>query len=313
MSETTDATATEVKERVFLESDDEIRGQKFVCLSFLTPNRGVLRNKDLFFFHKFLEFYQMDHRIRSTEGFIAEQLRTIQNSLSDLELALANAEPTEDAGAKEFLRTQVEKVSQARDTLAKKTAADMETYVKANLNDFKESAIVESYEKYMAVNRQRLEDEFHKANDFQTSVHGLKVRGVYSTHEQAVARAKALSKKDPYFNVYVADVGEWLPWDPDPDDVAESEYAVDELNKLMKSYKEQAAKKDAFFEEEKRQKLAAAAESVAAAKKKTATASETATIADVAAGADIFAGGDDLFLRRKAEAAAAADNTITHS
>lgn len=308
------ADTTAAKERVFLEADDEIRGQKFVCLSFLTPNRGILRNKDLFFFHKFLEFYQMDYRIRSTESFIAEELRTVQNILSDVELELANYEGSNDAGAKAFLRTQADRVTKARDTLAKKTATDIETYVKANLNDFKESAIVESYEKYMAVNRQRLDDEFHKANDFQTTVHGLKVRGVYSTHEQAVARAKALNKKDPYFNVYVADVGEWLPWDPDPDDVAESEYAVEELNKLMKSYKDQAAKKDAFFEEEKRQKLADAASANASAKAKvkgltfgddappTAGGSGSDKPYEGGSNSGIF-GGDDLFLRRKMESA----------
>jgi hypothetical protein len=307
-------TTTAAKERVFLEADDEIRGQKYVCLSFLTPNRGILRNKDLFFFHKFLEFYQMDHRIRSTEGFIAEELRTVQNIMSDVELELANYEGSEDAGAKAFLRAQADRITKTRDTLAKKTAADIETYVKSNLNDFKESAIVESYEKYMAVNRQRLDDEFHKANDFQTTVHGLKIRGVYSTHDQATARAKALSKKDPYFNVYVADIGEWLPWDPNPDDVAESEYAVDELNKLMKSYKDQAAKKDAFFEEEKRQKLADAATATAGAKaavkEKGLTFGDDAPAAEGGSdsdkpqsggsGGDIFA-GDDLFLRRKME------------
>jgi hypothetical protein len=304
MSDTTVAA----KERVFLEADDEIRGQQFVCLSFLTPNRGILRNKDLFFFHKFLEFYQMDYRIRSTEGFVAEELRAVQSILSDVELELANYEGSEDAGAKAFLRSQADRITKARDTLAKKTSADIETYVKSNLNDFKESAIVESYERYMGVNRQRLDDEFHKANDFQTSVHGLKVRGVYSTHEQAAARAKALSKKDPYFNVYVADIGEWLPWDPNPDDVAESEYAVDELNKLMKSYKDQAAKKDAFFEEEKRQKLADAATATATVKEK--AKAKGPTFGDESgSGGDIF-GGDDLFLRRKAELTA---DAITHS
>lgn len=253
-----DAASAE-KPQVFLESDDEIRGQKYVCLSFLTPNRGILRNKDLFFFSKFLEFYAMDYKIKATESFVLAQLRDIQNTLSDVEIALANAEVTDASGATSVLKEQSEKITVARGKLSQKVSGDLEAHVKANLADFKESSIVESYEKYMLVNRQRLEDEFHKANNFQTTMHGLKVRGVYPTAEQATARAKALNKKDPYFNVYVADVGEWLPWDPEPEDVQSSEYQSDELNKLMSAYKENAAKKDAFFEEEKRQKLAAAA------------------------------------------------------
>lgn len=295
------------KERVFLEADDAIRGQNYVCLSFLTPNRGVLRNKDLFFFHKFLEFTQMDYRIRSTEGFIADELRKIQSALSDIEMDLAN-NTIQDVSAATFLRNQVERISVARGRLAAKVAGDMEAYVKDNLNDFKESTIVESYEKYMIVNRQRLEDEFHKANDFQTTMHGLKVRGVYDTYDHAAARAKALNKKDPYFNVYVADVGQWLPWDPDPDQVKDSEFQNEELNKLMKGYKEQAALRDAFFEEEKRQKMAEAA---VAAKKNPQSVSSVRGDADKA-GRDMFSDTGDLALQRKAAAAAGGD-TVTHT
>jgi hypothetical protein len=129
----------------------------------------------------------------------------------------------------------------------------------------------------MVTNRQKLEDEFHKSVDFKTTLLGLKVRGVYGTNEQAVARAKALHKKDPYFNVYVADVGEWLPWDPNPEEIQESEYQNDQLNKLMQAYRENASKRDAFFEEEKRQKMAEAAGAAAAAKKAQAAAGGAAS------------------------------------
>jgi hypothetical protein len=321
-----DAASAE-KPQVFLESDDEIRGQKYVCLSFLTPNRGVLRNKDIFFFNKFLEFYAMDYKIKATESFVLAQLRDIQSTLSDLEIALANAEVTDASGGAAVLKEQGEKIAAARGKLSQKVSGDLEAHVKANLADFKESSIVESYEKYMLVNRQRLEDEFHKANNFQTTMHGLKVRGVYQSSEQASARAKALNKKDPYFNVYVADVGEWLPWDPEPEDVQSSEYQSEELNKLMSAYKENAAKKDAFFEEEKRQKLAAAA--AAAKEAKNSISSVNAARAAAAAGAvfgesgkeqpaveaarEIFdnSGPADLAIARRAEAAAASDDKIS--
>ena len=148
-------------------------------------------------------------------------------------------------------------------------------------------------------------------------MHGLKVRGVYSNQEQANARAKALNKKDPYFNVYVADVGEWLPWDPEPEEVKDQEYQSDDLNKLMQSYKENAAKRDEFFEEEKRQKMAAAAAEVSAAKAaRTAAAAAKAPTFGVqdapADTSDIFAdaGHGDLAIARKLAAAAAAAATV---
>ena len=265
------------KPQVFLEGDDEVRGQKYVCLSFLTPNRGILRNKDLFFFSKFLEFYEMNHRITATESFMMNAFNKMQNTLSDVEMDLRNANFADVSGCAALLLGLSEKVKVQRADISRKTTGDLDAHVKANLSDFRETAIVDSYEKYMLKNRQRLEDEFHKQKNFQTTMHGLKVRGVYSTQEQANARAKSLNKKDPYFNVYVADVGEWLPWDPDPDDVKDQEYQSDDLNKLMKSYRENAEKRDEFFEEEKRQKVAAAA----AAVKDARAAGAVPTLADV--------------------------------
>jgi hypothetical protein len=301
------AAATEEKPRVFLESDPEIRGQKYVCLSFLTPNRGVLRNKDTFFFSKFLESYNMKYKIDATESFVLGQIRDVQNLLSDVGLSLANAEVSDASGATGVLHGLADKITEFRATLAKKSGSDLEAHVKSNLDKFKESDIVEEYQKYMLMNRQRLEDEFHKANDFQTTMHGLKVRGVFSTHEQASAHAKKLNKSDPYFNVFVADVGEWLPWDPDADEVKDSEYQLDELNKLHKAYSENAAQRDAFFEDEKRQRMA----DVAAAKLKVGDKPSFPTSADGGnAAGDMFgSGGEDLFLQRKREGS----NVISHT
>ena len=303
------------KTQVFLEGDEEVRGQKYVCLSFLTPNRGILRNKDLFFFTKFLEFYEMNHRIAATESFLMQAFNTMQNTLSDVEMDIRNADIADVSGARDVLVKLSDKVKAQRADISRKTTGDLETHVKSNLSDFKESAIVESYEKYMLKNRQRLEDEFHKQKNFQTTMHGLKVRGVYSTQEQANARAKALNKKDPYFNVYVADVGEWLPWDPDPDDVKDQEYQSDDLNKLMKSYKENAEKRDEFFEEEKRQKVAAAAAAVKEAKGAVPTKPKAAFGVQDAEGSagDIFAntGHADLAIARKLEASG--PDSIQHS
>ena len=254
-----------------LEPDDEIRGQNFVCLSFLTPNRGLLRRKELFFFSEFLKYYALDYKIKSTESFVLSQLRDAQNALAEASLAVVNA--TDTAEAKKTTAANLDKI---RGQLATASAESLRQHVEQNMADFRETTIVEEYEKWFTVNEQRLEDEFHRANDFQTTMHGLKVRGVYPSEEMAKTRAKNLSKKDPYFNVYVAPVGQWLPWDPNPDQVESSEYQNEELNKLMSSYKENQAQKEAFFEEQKRQKLAEAAAAAKAAK--TAAAAQPQTV-----------------------------------
>jgi hypothetical protein len=256
--------------QVYLEADDEIRGQKFICLSFLSPER-VLEKKEIHFFSKFLEFYAMEYKVTATESFLMGKLRDIQNMLSDVELAVQNSEVavvTDASGSSTIAFDKaalVKKISDSRESLAKTTAADLEAHVKANMSDFKTPTLQEAYERYMTLHKTKLEDEFHKANHFQTSIRGLKCRGVYGSYEQATARAQQLHKKDPYFNVYVAEMGAWLPWDPEPEEVQDQQYSNDQLNKLMGAYRENATKRDAFFEEEKRQKMAAAAE---AAKKK---------------------------------------------
>jgi hypothetical protein len=342
--------------QVFLEPDDEIRGQKFICLSFLSPEK-VLKNKDLYFFSKFLEFYALDYKVKATESFVMGQLRDLQTVLGDVQVDLENSSMAAETSKKELnaykvpvapvtdlsgvsvdlsgvsvdlsgatvtqidplqkprdiladtaknLKELVEKVTKARGNLAQKTATSLDEHVKANMSDFKESSIIEAYEGYMVVNKQKLEDEFHKENNFRTTVRGLKCRGTYSTHEQAVARAQSLHKKDPHFNVYVAEVGQWLPWDPEPDEVADQQYSNEQLNTLMQSYRENATKRDEFFEEQKRQRIAEANAASAAAKK--ATFGEKGKEIEAAQLArDLFDGATDLAVQRKAEA-----DTISH-
>lgn len=78
-------------------------------------------------------------------------------------------------------------------------------------------------------------------------VRGFKVRGFFyaKTDEEAKERGKELNKKlkikDKYFDIFVAPVGKWCPWDPDPLDkkyVQETEYDNKKLDKMMKSINE---------------------------------------------------------------------------
>ena len=63
----------------------------------------------------------------------------------------------------------------------------------------------------MDVHEDRLTDEFNKEYNFQTCVRGLKIRGSYSTQEEAELRCKMLREVDPNHNVYVGYIGMWMP------------------------------------------------------------------------------------------------------
>ena len=81
---------------------------------------------------------------------------------------------------------------------------------------------------------------------------GLKVRGVYGTREEADQRAKHLQKIDSDFDVFVAQVGLWLPFNPNPDSIENEEYTEDRLNSLVKEYKQNKVQADEHFAERKR-------------------------------------------------------------
>lgn len=84
---------------------------------------------------------------------------------------------------------------------------------------------------------------------------GIKIRGVYNTMEEAKSRCEQIRQFDKVFNVFVGEVGSWLPWDDDPEAAEEAVYAEEKLNQLMKSFKEQQIKAKEFHEIRKQQQI----------------------------------------------------------
>ena len=75
------------------------------------------------------------------------------------------------------------------------------------------------------------------------------MRGVYGNPKEAELKAKKLQGKDKYHNIFIGDVGKWLPWDPQPHEIAEQEYGQEQLNTLMRKYKENEDNREKYFEE----------------------------------------------------------------
>ncbi len=91
------------------------------------------------------------------------------------------------------------------------------------------------------------------------SVRGLKVRGVFGTRQEADQRAEELQKIDSDFHVFVGEMGKWLPWDPDPNDVQDQIYQEKELNDLMKGYKDNLEKSKKMQQDRKEDMIRKAA------------------------------------------------------
>jgi hypothetical protein len=185
--------ASETPETVdYLEVDQPIGGQNYVCLSFLSPET-LIQNKETFKCAKFLQSYCKEQKLKFEEVY-------------------------------------------------------------SKYNDF-----CYKYE-------DKLQRDYDEQNKFQTSLRGIKVRGVFDTREAAQARAKSLSNTDSAFHVFIGQVGYWLPWEPNADKIEDEHFQNTQLNDMMGKYQENNVNRDIFYEEQKRDKIKAAHEEVRAAK-----------------------------------------------
>lgn len=116
---------------------------------------------------------------------------------------------------------------------------------------FDSKELDQQYKFFKSVNSSDIESQFHRDNNFQTSMRGIKVRGVFDTIDEAKNRSEFLKKADNKFDIFIGQVGCWCPWSPNPNDLQNQEYAETQLNTLMKQYKENMDSKDEVFEQRK--------------------------------------------------------------
>ena len=308
--------AKEAREE-FLTDDREIPGQHYVLLSFLSPE-SVLAKKELYFFKKFLDNYEIHWRTKNLEAFLAGQ---VNNFNAKLDLEVNRLEAADQSAAAEICRASRVRVD---DMLGA-----YQEYLKKNAKELTDAKLKEAYEDFLYAQSTKLEDEFYAKNEFRTSVRGLKVRGSYGSAEEATARAKKLQQQDGLHNIFVGEVGKWLPWDPSPNQVKEQEYAEDQLNTLMKAYKENEEAREQFYSKNpeakreaftgKKQVVTMGVTDEAEARSGVGVAPSTASSASSASSSApstgggaggaydaIFNGHPDLALQRKMEREAAA-------
>jgi len=116
---------------------------------------------------------------------------------------------------------------------------------------FESKELDEQYKFYKSINSEEIEKDFHRENNFQTSIRGIKVRGVFDTIEEAKNRCEFLKKVDNKFDIFIGQVGCWCPWSPNPNELENQEYSETQLNTLMKQYKKNMEERDEVFEKRK--------------------------------------------------------------
>ena len=178
-----------------LEEDKAIAGQKFSCISFISPEK-IIKERELFSFQQFLKQWELTKSLDCFTHFL--HFLAFKYSLNFDEL---------NGDLQEFCKEE-------KDKLCVSTLED----------DFKN---------YVDNNESELDNKYNTAHQFQTSVRGVKIRGCYPTQEEAELRCKMLREVDPNHDVYVGPVGMWLPFHPEAYKTGRVEYLEEELNQLM--------------------------------------------------------------------------------
>lgn len=86
-------------------------------------------------------------------------------------------------------------------------------------------------------------------------VHGFKIHDMCETEEEGRMLAKYYYGLDPDFDVYVCQAGKWCPWVWNPLEVADVEYANQELTNLIRSHRMHRKDMDLHWKQEHEKNL----------------------------------------------------------
>jgi hypothetical protein len=221
-----------------LEEDKPIAGQKFVCVSFCSPEE-ILKKKELFFFEEFLKKWDLN---KSMEKFV------------------------------QFLNYVSFKYNLSFDDVSN----DFKEFVKEEKESLSKSTFEDEYKTFLDNHEEDLQKKFDIAHNFQTSTRGIKIRGSYPTQEEAELRAKMLREVDDKHDIFVGPVGMWMPWDPEAYKTGRVEYMEEELNQLMSEKKKNESNaKTTFDQRVKESKQKAIDENIKNAEKSGNTLTQT--------------------------------------
>jgi Family of unknown function (DUF5832) len=176
------------------DEDQPLAGQKFACMSFISPEK-ILKKREVFIFDQFVKQWEFTKSMEKFSDFL--QFISFKYNLN------------------------------IEDVLK-----DMKDFSKEEETRLREGSVEDDYKNFLDKQEDKLTEQFNREHSYQTSVRGLKIRGVFPTQEEAEMRCKKLREYDPNHDIFVGPVGMWVPWDPDAYKTGRIEFLEDELNQL---------------------------------------------------------------------------------
>merc|ERR1711998_429442 len=135
-----------------LDEDKPIANQKYVCISFVSPEK-IIEKKEAYYFEEFLKSWDLNKSVEKFNQF-------------------------------------VNFISYKYNIDFKILSEDLSDFCKEENSKLYDSSIFDEYKTYIDNNEERLEKIFNEKNNFQTSTRGIKIRGSFSTQQEAEMRAK---------------------------------------------------------------------------------------------------------------------------
>jgi hypothetical protein len=190
------------------DEDPAISGQKFACISFVSPEK-ILKQRELFIFEKFISEWDFTKSMTKMSDFVNFAAYKYNLKVDDI-------------------------------------MKDFQEFVKEEHASLRDASLEDDWKTFMDKHESDLNEEFNRKHEFQTSVRGLKLRGVFNTQEEAELRCKKIRDFDPNHDIFVGPVGMWIPWDPDAYKTGRIEFMEEELNQLHndKAVNESRAKEE---------------------------------------------------------------------
>ena len=212
------------------DEDAPIAGQKFACMSFISPEK-ILKKREIFLFDQFVKQWDFTKSMEKYADFLNFLSYKYNLKVDDV-------------------------------------IADFNEFVKEEDSKLKSMSVEDDYKNFIDKNEEKMNEQFQRAHAFQTSVRGIKFRGVYPTQEEAEMRCKKVREIDPNHDIYVGPVGMWIPWDPDAYKTGRVEFMEEELNQLhSEKLKNETKAKEEFDRRVKETKKKAIQENIDLAKK----------------------------------------------
>ena len=212
------------------DEDPPIAGQKFACMSFVSPEK-ILKKREIFMFEQFLQQWEFSKCMEKSIDFLNFASYKYGLKVDDI-------------------------------------IADFNEFVKEEETKLRAGGVDDDFKTFMDKNEDKLGEQFNRAHAFQTSVRGLKLRGVFANQDEAEMKCKKIREVDPHHDIFVGPVGMWIPWDPDAYKTGRIEFMEEELNQLHhEKLKNETKAKEEFERRVKETKQKAIKENIELAKK----------------------------------------------